>query len=165
MTDLTVLTAVQEGKGEDLRRYLRGPSRREQLAGLSAGTHFARFVVIELDSAPYLYFSSRFDGAAGEYLSALVRRQEVLEIWAYCSEPKPVDETSLLAYLLKQQGALPASYVVEATPPDRTVEQINAALKLQEDLSRFASEAEGLSAVDFAQRFWELESVKDILEI
>lgn len=162
MSEIGVLTRVKKKQGEALREYLR-ELPTDLLTKLSDRTHLARLVVIELDKRPHLFFTSRFDGSAEEYLRRLLADDRVLEIWTYCVKPKEVTRASVLAHLLKERNQVPASYVV-ALAKAPTVRQINAALELQERLSAFALEAEEMSAVHLAQEFWELDPVREVLE-
>ncbi|HWX74844.1 MAG TPA: hypothetical protein VNZ05_06035 [Solirubrobacteraceae bacterium] len=164
MSEIAVLTRVKKKKGEALRKFLRGLPR-ELFTDLSDRTHLARLVVIELRRGPHLLFTSRFDGPAEDYVGSLVRDPRALEIWRYCVEPKTVSEASLIAHLLKPENQVPASYVIALAKPHPTVKQINAALELQARLSEFALEAQRMSAVQFAQEFWELEAVREVLEL
>jgi hypothetical protein len=167
MTEVAVLTRVKPGEGENLRDYLRGPQvhgrARSPFAGLAKGTHLARFVVIETD-APYLLFTSRFDGDEREYLKALSERREAREIFERCVKPDPVSQASLLAHLSDDENQVPASYVIALTKPPETVELINDALGLQLELATFAREAGTLTAADLAQTFWELPAVRRVLD-
>jgi hypothetical protein len=163
VSEIGVLTRVKDKQGEELRKYLRSLPR-DLFTNLSERTHFARLVVIELSGRPHLLFTSRFDGAAGGYLRSLISDSRALEIWDYCAEPEDVTEASVLAHLMNARSQVAASYVVALTKPAVTVRRINAALALQERLSQFALAAEGMSAVELAQEFWELEPVRDVLE-
>jgi hypothetical protein len=168
MTEVAVLTRVRAGEGEALSSYLRALRAQARdpspFAGLSLGTHFARFVVIELGT-PHLLFTSRFDGPERDYLKALSGHADAQAIWTYCVEPDPVSQPALLAYLMDDKRArLTPSYVIALTGGADTVARINDALALQGELARFAVQAGGLDAVDFAHTFWELPGVQRILE-
>jgi hypothetical protein len=176
MPELATLTRVKEGEEDHLRTYLRGLSspapRPGAAAGPSAeasspfagqlpdGTHFARFVVIDIP-APHLLFSSRFDGDEDSYLGALAGVEAARRIWERCREPSPVNRDTLHRYLLCDRDArVEASYVVRAFDPEATVGQINHALELRALISRFAADSRDLDAVALANGFRGLEPVR-----
>jgi hypothetical protein len=162
VTEIAVLTRVQDGRGEALRAYIRG-LESDVFTNACQGTHMARLVTIELDGKPHLLFTSRFDGVARDYLGAFVKDPHAVEIWKYCTRPREVNDATLLAHLLGAHAEVPASYVV-ALAKTASVARINTALDLQARLVRFAREAEGLNAAQLAQEFWELEPVREVLE-
>jgi len=177
MPELATLTRVKEGEGGHLRTYLRGlssPALRPAApaGGLDAdasspfagllpdGTHFARFVVVDIP-APHLLFSTRFDGDEDEYLAALADTEAARRIWERCREPSPVNRETLHRYLLCDEDArVQASYVVSAFDPQATVAQINHALELRAVISRFAAGSSELDAVALAHTFRGLELVR-----
>lgn len=164
MPEVALLTQVKRGSEQELRDYLRALQAQDPMPFANLGTHFARFVVIDVDG-PHLLFTSRFDGKEAEYLTALAAVGAATEIWGHCVEPDPLDRDSLCKYLLKDRAArVPASYVVSALNEQETVERINAALALRDELSDFAATAEGLDAIDLAHAFRELTPVRRIAE-
>jgi hypothetical protein len=167
LPEVAFLTPVAAERGEDLRTLLRALSaegRESPFAGLSLGTHFARFVVIDIGE-PHLLFTSRFDGCERDYLTALAAIATAREIWEHCVRPDPVDERSLREYLLEDRAdRVPASYVVCALQSGDTVARIRAAMTLQDEVSSFATHSEGLDAIDLAHEFRELEPVRRIVE-
>lgn len=177
MPELATLTRVKEGEEDHLRGYLRGlsspsPPPAAPAGGPSAeasspfagrlpdGTHFARFVVIDIPT-PHLLFSTRFDGDEDTYLAALAGVEAARKIWERCREPSPVNPDTLRRYLLCDKDArVEASYVVRAFDPEATVGQINHALELRALISQFAAGSQDLDAVALANGFRGLEPVR-----
>ncbi len=169
MPEVAVLTRVRHGCGQELRSRLRAlrptDSHPNPFAGLSQGTHFARFVVLDI-GAPHLLFTSRFDGSERSYLTALAGVEAACAIWELCVEPDPVNPGTLGDYLLHGGAArVPASYVMSALKPEHTVARVNAAIRLRDELAAFAEQAENLDADDLAQAFRALPSVCDMTEL
>lgn len=168
MPEVAFLTKVTKGQEEALRDHLRAlqadDGARTPFAELAARTHFARFVVIA-SGEPHLLFTSRFDGRELDYLSDLARTDTALAIWKYCAQPRPLDNQSLRAYLLRDRSArIPPSYVVCVLKDTDTVKRINGAMSLQRKLSDFALEAQGMNPIDLAHAFRQLHAVREIAE-
>jgi hypothetical protein len=177
MPELATLTRVKDGEEGNLRNYLRelsspAPRPAAPAAGLdadgsspfagvlAAGTHFARFVVIDIP-APHLLFSTRFDGEESEYLAALAGVEQARRIWERCRKPSPVNRETLHDYLLNDKhDRVQASYVVRAFDQKATVGQINHALELRALIARFAAGSQDLDAVALAHTFRGLEPVR-----
>jgi len=165
MPEVAILTPVKRGSERALREYLhRLRKSRSPCAELGQGTHFGRFVVIDIGK-PHLLFTSRFDGSEGTYLADLADREAARTIWAHCRRPDPVNADSLRDYLLEDHAdRVPASYVVSILEKEYTVARIKAAMDLQGELSDFAIRAEKLDAISLAQAFRELQPVRRIAE-
>jgi hypothetical protein len=180
MGQLGIITPVVEGRADDLERYLRTnlprdeaptaggrtPTPTSPFTGVLPSTHFARFVVVDLDDRPHLLFSSRFDGPAREYLRALARTPQALTIWGHChigEEGQPLTTPELERHLCDHRNWNPAPYVVSAIPSGVTVAEINRALSLRADLARFVTYASGLEPAARAHAFRELPSVRHLL--
>lgn len=164
MPEVAILTRVTDGRESDLRGFLRELGKRCPFAGLN--THFARLVVIDLGGqhfrSPQLLFSSRFDGEEEDYFAALADIREAREVWGHCEKPKrkPVTAEALCEHLLDARDRVPPSYVVSALAPSTTVAQINAALELRAELSRFAVSAQDLDPVALSHAFRQLRVVR-----
>jgi len=168
MPEVAFLTKVRRGREEALRNHLRalqdGAGALPPFGELAARTHFARFVVIA-SGEPHLLFTSRFDGSERAYLSDLAATDEAIEIWEYCAQPRPLDNQSLRAYLLRDRSArIPPSYVVCVLKDTDTVKRINGAMSLQRKLSDFALEAQDMNPIDLAHAFRQLRAVREIAE-
>ncbi|MEA2355054.1 MAG: hypothetical protein QOD61_1183, partial [Solirubrobacteraceae bacterium] len=145
--DVVIVTQVAAGRADELREHLRGlDDTTGPLAGLRAQTHFARFVVLPLDGFK-LYFSSRFDGSAADYLAELSGRPEAGVIWSFCDREAAAEPARLRAYL--EEHAVAAPYVLAAWP-GVSVGEVNAAVARRARLSRFAVEAAGIDPVGLA---------------
>jgi hypothetical protein len=180
MGQVLIITPVRPGQSGALKRYLAelprdvapvGPHDRPTVpvspfTGRLPPTHFARFVVIGLHDEPHLLFSSRFDGAVSDYLKALAVTRQAVEIWSHChigAGGDSVDHRSLERYLCDPRHQLPSQYVVSAIPLKLTVGQINAAVALREQLSRFAARAGTLDPGALAHDFRQLPAVQRLL--
>jgi hypothetical protein len=180
MGQVGVITAVAAGRAGELQRYLNTELPHDEpptpegatatptspFTGALPPTHFARFVVVDLDERPHLLFSSRFDGPVDEYLRALARAPQALTIWSHCqiNRTGPALTTAELAhYLCDPRHWSTAPYVVSALPPDVTVTEINRALALRRDLAQFMTRAAGLEPAARAHAFRELPSVRRLL--
>lgn len=180
MGQVGVITPVSERRADDLRRYLEtelprdGPptaagataTTTSPFTGVLPATHFARFVVIELDERPHLLFSSRFDGPEHAYLRALAQTPQAVTIWSHCQIGPPGQQLTAAAlqrHLCDHRNWSPAPYVVSAIPPEVTVGQINRALSLRRDLAHFVTYAARLDPAARAHAFRELPSVRRLL--
>ncbi|HEX4008756.1 MAG TPA: hypothetical protein VHX62_02035 [Solirubrobacteraceae bacterium] len=180
MGQALIITPVRPGQAGALNRYLAelprdvapaGPDDRPAVpispfTGVLPPTHFARFVVIALHDEPHLLFSSRFDGAVSDYLQALAATPEAVRIWSHCQiggRDDTVDHPSLDRYLCDPRHQLPSQYVVSAIPVKLTVGQINAAVALREQVSRFAVRAGDLDPWALAHDFRQLPAIRRLL--
>jgi hypothetical protein len=165
VTEVAILTPVADGRAEDLRALLRGlrvdPAGPSPFAGVGAGTHFARLVVLELDGEAQLLFTTRFDGDEPEYLGGLAARPEAIEVWRRCVRPTGDDVASLRRYLIEDRGdRVPAAYVIRLLESGQTVAQVRAALELRGELADFTRATQGLGAIALAHAFRQLASVR-----
>jgi len=181
MGEVLILTPVRPGQVQSLRAYLNGLPRDATPAGPGAPpsavpqspftgvlppTHFARFVVIELDQRPQLLFSSRFDGTVKEYLRALAATAEAQVIWSHCQvteDGAAPDHGQLERHLCDPGHQFRSQYVVGAFPTQLSVHQINAALTLRAQLSRLATRAAGLDQWALAHEFRQLPAIRQLL--
>ncbi len=181
MGQVGIITPVVADHAEALRTYLSAELPRDgapaahgpaavptsPFTGALPPTHFARFVVIELDSEPYLLFTSCFDADTRSYLTALARTQEAQVIWGHCqvegAEGGELTAGQLERYLCDQRHWSPAQYVVSAIPSGVTVGQINRALALREQLAGLVTRAAGRDARALAHDFQQLPAVQSLL--
>jgi hypothetical protein len=180
MGQVGIITPVVEGRADELKRYLRtglphdepptatgaAPPPTSPFTGVLPPTHFARFVVIDLEERPHLFFSSRFDGTVHEYLRALAHTPQALTIWSHChisEHGHPLTIAALERHLCNPRHWSPAPYVVDALPQKATVAEINRALALRHDLARFVTYADHLDPAARAHAFRELPSIRRLL--
>jgi hypothetical protein len=164
MPDVAILTPVKRTQADNLRIYLRGLRGRPGVFDLLKPTHFARFVVI-WTGGPYLLFSSRFDGETSDYLGRLASIREAQAIWAHCERPAPASEQNLRDYLKNERDHVRAEYVVDAFGKYEpfTVDRVNRALKLRDDMLAFIGRSRDLDAIALAHEFRQLEYVRYLL--
>jgi hypothetical protein len=161
---LTVLTPIEPGAQDDLRRYLEGLRATGSPLARLPRTHFGRWVIVadfvgdderapDHLATPYLLFTTCFDGALDSYLDELCVElaAEAAAIWGRCSgAPQPPASTALKAYLLAHQvktGFFVAAY------PQATVGQVRAALARREDVIVFARSAQGMDPAQLQAAF------------
>ncbi|MEA2302591.1 MAG: hypothetical protein QOE44_3126 [Solirubrobacteraceae bacterium] len=150
--DVVIVTGVTAGREDELREHLRGlDDTTGPLGGMTAQTHFARFVVLPLDGFK-LFFSSRFDGSRAGYLAELADRPAAAAIWSFCDPQAAGDPGRLGAYL--EAHAIAAPYVLAAWS-EVSVAEVNAAVGRRARLSGFAVRAAGLDPVGLAHAFRE----------
>ena len=162
------MTPIKPGEEDALRAYLerlreRGPSPLSKVAG----THMARFVIVEkfnTDAAykqphpetlaiPYLLFSSNLDGDIERYLDDLCEQLAVEgpKIWGRCIGcPEKARGPALKAYLKHNQidsGFFFAAY------GEATVGQVRASLDQRERLIAFAVRAQGMPPAELQRAF------------
>jgi len=149
---------IVPGEVGALREYLeglreRGPSPFTRLPR----THMARWVILtdffsdpgwrqrHIDhlEAPYLVFTSNFDGDLDSYLDDLVTElaPEAAQIWGRCVGYPAEGGPALKAYLIHNQidcGLFYAAY------GDATVGEVRAALDLRTRFTDFAVRSQGL---------------------
>jgi hypothetical protein len=149
--DLVVVAPVRSTRETALREHLRGltPS---PLAELPCDTHFARFVILQVDG-PRLLFSSRFDVGVKRYVEALAGLPAAATIWSHCESQHDLhDPEQLRRYLTRRR--LKSPYILPVWPK-ASVREVNEALELQSRLSRFVVEASELGPVGVAHAFRE----------
>jgi hypothetical protein len=163
MSEVAFLTRVRKKEADPLRKFLRNLRKRPGGSPFAnMGTHFARFVVIDIGK-PHLLFTSRFDGDEVTYLSSLAGKAEAQDIWGHCVQPGARDERALREYLLNPDAQVHAVYAIPRWS-DVTVAEVNDAMASQSELVRFALQAEGLSALELAHSFRLLPSVRRVIE-
>ena len=177
MGQVTIITAVTAARADALRDYLStqlprdapptsaGPaaSPTSPFTGVLPPTHFARFVVIELHSEPYLFFSSRFDGRTCDYLRALAHTSQALTIWSHCQIAGAGDTLTvaeLERHLCDRRHWSAPQYVVSSVPQGVTVAQINRALTLRAELARFVPRAPHLDPTSLAHAVRQLPAIR-----
>jgi hypothetical protein len=180
MGQVGIITPVTAGRAEMLREYLsselprdgapteQGPAMAptSPFTGVLPPTHFARFVVIELDSEPYLFFTSCFDADTRTYLCALAATPQAQAIWGHCqieAAGAQLTRAELERYLCDERNWSTTPYVVSAIPSGVTVTQINRALALRAQLSALIARAAGLDARALAHDFRQLPAVQSLL--
>jgi hypothetical protein len=134
--------------------------------GVLPPTHFARFVVIELDSEPYLFFTSCFDADTHDYLRALAETPEALAIWGHCHishADATLTPSELERYLCDARHWRPTQYLVSAIPSGVTVGQINRALSLRGQLAGLIARAGALDPAALAHDFRQLPAIQALL--
>ena len=168
---LTTLTAIRPGCTEALReRVLQLGARRSPFARVE-GTHFARLVVI--DRLPFegppqdapsvrhqlLLFSAVFDGTTSQerdaYLARMCERvpEAVDRVWSLClgaQEPVSADPHRFAYWVAGNQVKTRAFY---AHCPTATVQEVRAAVVLQERVRRFAVGRQYLTPRALLQEF------------
>jgi hypothetical protein len=180
MGQVALITPVADEQAAELNRYLSTELPRDEpptgtgtvatrvspFTGVLPPTHFARFVVIDLDDRPYLLFSSCFDGPADEYLRALARTPQALTIFSHChilTDHETLTPDTLERHLCDPRNWCPSQYVVSAIPDGVTVAQINRALSLRAELARFAIGAPRLDPAALAHAFRQLPAIRALL--
>ena len=164
-TAFMALTPIRPGAEAELRAYLEALPRADSPLARLAGTHFARWVILEdwvndpsqgredhLESR-YLIFTSNFDGPLDPYLDELCMKlaPEAREIWGRCAGcPPEATGPQLKAYLLHNK--LDTGFFVAAYP-HATVAQVKAALAAREQLIAFAVRAQGMASGDLQRAF------------
>lgn len=154
-----VLTPVATGEEEDLRARLRALPPRT-FTGRLPPTHFARFVVMPLDDRSRLLFSARFDGRREDYIAALAVTPEAQAIWSHCELPPCCELTE---YLQDEANHLATQYIVAAIDEQLSVAQVNAALRLRAQLSRFVTRVHRLDAAELAHEFRQLTHLHSVM--
>ncbi|MGZ6717140.1 MAG: hypothetical protein ACXVE2_03605 [Solirubrobacteraceae bacterium] len=180
MGQVGIVTPVSDGHAHELKRYLCTELPRDQpptengptdtqtspFTGVLPPTHFARFVVIDLEERAHLFFPSRFDGPPREYLRALATTPQALTIWSHCQlavTGETLTAAELDRYLCDETNWSAAQYVVSALPPEVTVAEVNRALSLRTDLARFVTHASRLEPAALAHAFRQLPPIRGLL--
>jgi hypothetical protein len=175
-----IITPVTDGRAEDLTHFLsalprdtaptaegRATTPPSPFTGVLPPTHFARFVVIELDhDQPYLFFTSVFDGGTRDYLRALAATPTAQEIWSYCQiadTGHPPEPAQLERYLCDERNWRPTQYVVSAVPAEVTVGQINRALSLRAQLAGLMRRAASLEPTALAHDLRQLPAIQALM--
>jgi hypothetical protein len=163
---LTVLTPIEDGAEDDLRRYLEGLRASGSPLARLPRTHFGRWVIVadfvpdgERDpdhlASPYLLFTACFDGALDSYLDELCEAlsAEAPAIWGRCrGAPQPPTGAALKAYL-RAHHAKTGFFV--AAYPQATAGQVRAALEQRQDVIAFARSAQGMDPAQLQAAFLE----------
>jgi hypothetical protein len=159
------MTPILPGEEAELRAYLEGlPQSGSPFAKLER-THFARWVILadfvndpsqpkeDNLSAPYLIFTSNFDGPADTYLDELCERlaPEAKEIWGRCAGcPESASGPALKEYLL--QHRLKTGFFVAAYN-EATVPTVKARLQLREKMIDLAVRSQRMEPAELQQAF------------
>jgi hypothetical protein len=179
MGQVGVITPVTHGRADALTTLLAGlprdrapteagPASTEPspFTGVIPPTHFARFVVIELDHhAPYLFFTSAFDGDTRTYLRALAATPTALQIWSHCqiaSGDGTLTAPTLERYLCDERNWRPSQYVVSTVPQGVTVGAVNRALSLRAQLGRLIARAASMDPTALAHDFRQLDAIQTL---
>ena len=180
MGQVGIITPVIDGHAEELRTVLThlprdrpptlaGPvtTPPSPFTGVLPPTHFARFVVIELDHHdPYLFFTSAFDGGTYEYLRALAGTADAQRIWSHCQITDtvgPLTGRQLEPYLCDERNWRPTQYVVDALRGEVTVGEVNRALSLRAQLSDLVTRAASLDPTALAHDFRQLPAIQALI--
>jgi hypothetical protein len=175
-----ITTPVSDGRADELSAFLSGlPRDRAPTAaghvatppspftGVLPPTHFARFVVIDLErDTPYLFFTSAFDGDTRDYLRALAATATALTIWSHCQVPAagdPLTTPDLERYLCDERHWRAAQYVVDALPHGVTVADVNRALSLRAQLGSLMTRAASLDPTALAHDFRQLPAIQAMM--
>ena len=166
---LTVLTPIIDGHEAHLAQYLNALASGDQspLAAV-AGTHFARWVVIDdviyegPDQGdrdhlkhPRLLFTSNFDGDLDPYLEAMRTGlgESADAIWGHCLGYPGCDERAAFARYMRHHQI--DSSLFFAAYGDRTVQDVKRSLAVRTKLIEFALRAQGLGAGELKAAFVE----------
>ncbi len=180
MGQVAIITPVTGGRAGALTTFLsalprdRAPTAVGRPAtppspftGVVPPTHFARFVVIELDRGePYLLFTSVFDGGTRDYLKDLAATPTAREIWSHCQMADvshPLTPAQLERYLCDERNWRPTPYVVSAVPRQVTVGEINRALSLRAQLAGLMTRAAALDPTALAHDFRQLPAIQSLM--
>jgi hypothetical protein len=175
-----IITQVTDGRAEELKTVLgklprdKPPTEDGQaitppspFTGVLPPTHFARFVVIELDhQRPYLLFTSAFDGGTCDYLRALAATPDAQTIWSHCqitNTANPLTGAELERYLCDERNWRPTQYVVAALPKGVTVGEVNRALSLRAQLSGLVTRASPVDPTALAHDFRQLPAIQALM--
>jgi hypothetical protein len=145
------MTAILPGRADELNARLGAwPTGAQSPLARVAGTHFARFIVLDdlvhqgepqiRDplASKYLMFVTSFDGDLGDYLSAILSSMpvEAEEVWGLCvGFPGVSDREAFTKYM--EHNQIETSFFIAAYP-DATVEDVLSALAVREQVARFA---------------------------
>lgn len=180
MGQVGVITPLIEGRADVLTALLRdlprdrpptqdGPVATETspFTGVLPPTHFARFVVIELDHhTPYLFFTCVFDGDTYEYLRVLAATPQALEIFSHCQIAKgdgALTAPVLERYLCDESNWRPSQYVVSSLPDGVTVGAVNRALALRAQLGPLIARAASMDATALAHDSRQLDAIQALM--
>ncbi len=162
---LMVLTPIQPGKEDELRRYLEGLRDAGSPLARLERTHFGRWVIMpDFVNDPeqpkedhlgcqFLIFTSNFDGPLDSYLDELCRElaPEASEIWGRCIGcPEPAAGAELKAYLLHNQ--IDTGFFVAAYPHAR-VKEVKESLRTRNRMVDFAIRAQALGPAELQRTF------------
>lgn len=180
MGEVGIITPVADGRADELNAFLsalprdRPPTAQGRVtnptspfSGALPPTHFARFVVIELDRRDrYLFFTSTFDGDTRDYLRALAATPTAREIWSHCqieNITRPLAASELERYLCDERNWRPSQYVVSALPDGVTVAEVNRALALRSQLGSLMTRAASLDPTALAHDFRQLPAIQALM--
>jgi hypothetical protein len=178
MGQVAIITPVTDGRAGELQTCLGhlprdrpptadGPvtTAPSPFTGALPPTHFARFVVIELDRhRPYLFFSSVFDGDTRDYLCALAATPQALTIWSYCEVTNgALTAAELERYLCDERQWRPSQYVVNTLPDGVTVGAVNRALSLRAQLGALMVRAASMDSTAVAHDFRQLPAIQALM--
>lgn len=180
MGQVAIITPVSDDRADALRALLsqlprdRRPTAQGPVAtppspftGVLPPTHFARFVVIELDDRrPHLLFTSAFDGDTRDYLHALAAIPIAREIWSHCQiagDGDALTAAGLDRYLCDERHWRPAHYVVNSLPDEVTVGTVNRALSLRAQLGALMTRAGAMDPTALAHDFRQLPAIQALL--
>jgi hypothetical protein len=174
---VAIITPVAGGRSEELTTFLSALPRDlpptadgpvatppSPFTGVLPPTHFARFVVIELDRrTPHLFFSSVFDGDTCDYVRALAATETAQKIWSHCQLDDtgiPLTPEGLERYLCDDRNWRPTQYVVNALPEEVTVGHVNRALSLRAQLGGLVTRAATMGPTALAHDFRQLPAIQ-----
>jgi hypothetical protein len=174
------MTRVTDGRADALKTLLSGLPRDKAptedgpvstepspFAGVLPVTHFARFVVVELDyHTPYLFFSSVFDGDTHEYLRVLAATPTALDIWSHCQITNGdggLTALELERYLCDERNWRPSQYAVSTLPEGVTVSAVNRALSLRGQLGPLIVRAASMDPTALAHDFRQLDAIQALI--
>ncbi len=177
---MAIFTPVSGGRAGELTTFLRtlprdspptagGPvsTPPSPFTGVLPPTHFARFVVVELDHVqPYLLFTAVFDGGTHEYLRALAATPTAREIWSHCQltdSEDPLTAAALERYLCAERHWRPTQYVVSSLPDAVTVGDVNRALSLRAQLAGLMTRSASLDPTALAHDFRQLPAIQALM--
>jgi len=179
MGQVGIITPVSDGRAGELEAFLSHLPRDtpptagrpvitvpSPFAGALPPTHFARFVVIELDHQPHLLFTSAFDGDTREYLRALAATPTALEIWSHChitARGRALTAPELERHLCDERNWRPSQYVVNTLPDGVTVGAVNRALSLRAQLGGLMGRAASMEATALAHDFRQLPAIQTLM--
>jgi hypothetical protein len=156
---LTVMTPIESEQEAELRAYLEALPRRPSPLAKLTRTHFARWVIVsdfvndDHLCAPFLIFTSNFDGPADSYLDELCDElvPEARQIWGRCAGcPASMARGELKEYLLHHR--IMTGYFVAAYP-DASVAMVRRSLEVRERMIDLAVRAQSMSAADLQRAF------------
>ena len=157
---LVTLTPIREGAQAALAATLEGlPSGSSSPFAALERTHFARWVVVPRLKGPdcaYLLFCCELDGSVTSYLAEMASAipAHADAVWGHCAgDPGAARPGPFVRYLCGhriEQGFSVAAY------PGETAAEVQASLRLREQLRAFAVRAQRLEAAELKRAWQEL---------